>query len=385
MFLLLLRALAFGCLLFFFNSVFAQAIRVDSSWQVPDSSLLFDTGRPWWFKVQPSPTPTSLKQRPASESEKLVIEKVNQLMAERPAKAIALIDRENIIYTRFNFPANSQSTFMGYSVGKTITAMGVGQAICNGSLKLETKASELIPSLKDKGLGNASVENLLTMSSGTQDAYLASAIMTPDDVRNWDRGDLNLLELISQSRVADSKKTFFITEKPGTSFNYKSTDPYTLGIMVANATQMPFAKWLQLKVFDPAGIAFSGWYGQDKYMNPQADTGLRLKLDDWIRLAIWVNYSSKQEGCFGEFVRNSRKTKIVNNSTTLNSSYQGYGYLTWTDNRTAPDTVFAVGLGNQHIGWHTKSERIVIVFSNSESWRNEIEQLSRDWSQALPN
>ncbi len=40
--------------------------------------------------------------------------------------------------------------FYGYSIGKTVTSMAVGKAICQGMLKLDTTSEQLAPELKGK-------------------------------------------------------------------------------------------------------------------------------------------------------------------------------------------------------------------------------------------
>jgi len=56
--------------------------------------------------------------------------------------------------------------------------MAVGRAICAGKLSLQTKASELIPKLQGKALGEATVHDLLRMSSGTAQINADSTIGT---------------------------------------------------------------------------------------------------------------------------------------------------------------------------------------------------------------
>ena len=65
------------------------------------------------------------------------------------------MDGSDIVYLAFNAQADSESLFFGMSMGKTVTAMGVGQASCAGKLTLQSKA-----------LGNPTVHDLLRYGIG---------------------------------------------------------------------------------------------------------------------------------------------------------------------------------------------------------------------------
>ena len=91
------------------------------------------------------------------------------LVGQRPAKVFALMDGSDIVYLAFNAQADSESLFFGMSMGKTVTAMGVGQASCAGKLTLQSKA-----------LGNATVHDLLRMASGAEEQNGDSTIWTPE-------------------------------------------------------------------------------------------------------------------------------------------------------------------------------------------------------------
>ena len=61
-------------------------------------------------------------------------------------------------------------------------------------------------------------------------------------------------------------------------------------------------------------------------------------------------------------------------------AFAGYGYLIWTDNETAPDTYWAVGIGGRRIAWSRRNDRMLIAFSNVEDWMADLQALFRDWS-----
>ena len=349
----------------------------------PDDWLLTKRGPSWWHKTQPSPTPVELKKRSPSPSEQALIDRARTLVANRPAKAFALMDGDAVLYAEYKAPADPEALFFGFSMGKTVTAMAVGQAICSGKLKLDTKASEIVPELIGKALGNATVHDLLRMTSGAAEPNADSTIWSPEQFKEWGRGNLDLEKLVTDDRVTKAARGVFSNYVPGEHFSYKSTDPILLGVMVARTTGLPFSQWVQEQVLNPMGAAHAGLYVQDRQQNGLADSGLRIRLDDWMRFAWWVKSSSKESGCFGDFVRKATSTQIANGSSPATRKtgklFGGYGYFAWTDNGIAPNTAWASGWGGQRISWHKDSDRMVVVFSNMENWMPEVYEVAKDW------
>jgi len=354
----------------------------DGAAAAPDEWLLVKRGNPWWYTTKPSPTPVALRQRTPTAAEQQVIDRARQLVANRPAKAFALMDGDAVVYSETKAPADAESVFFGFSMGKTVTAMAVGQAICANKLKLDTKASELVPELAGKAMGTATVHDLLRMASGAADPNPDSSVWTPEQFREWGRGNLNLLDLVFSDRVAKAQRGVFSDYKPGEYFSYKSTDPHLLGIMVSRATNTVWNQWIQERILNPMGAAHPGLYVQDRQQNGLADSGLRMRLDDWMRFAVWVKRSSQQQGCFGDFVRKATTTQISNSSRKMGKLFGGYGYFTWTENQVVPNTAWASGWGGQRIGWSTEpaNQRMVITFSNIESWMPDVYEVARAWN-----
>ena len=371
-----------GCL----STAMAQSSNpyADGNAAAPDEWLLVKKGNPWWYETKPSPTPTQLQKRTPTAAEQAIIDRARALVANRPAKAFVLMDGDTVLYSETKAPADADSVFFGFSMGKTVTAMAVGQAICAGKLKLETKASDIMPELNGKALGTATVRDLLRMASGAADPNPDSSVWTPDQFKEWGRGNVNLVNLVTEERIAKAAKGVFSDYKPGEVFTYKSTDPYVLGIMVSRATGTVWNQWIQEQILNPMGASKPGLYVQDRQQNGLADSGLRMRLEDWMRFAVWVKRSSKEQGCFGDYVRAATSTQISNGGSPstrkMGKLFGGYGYFTWTENSITPNTAWASGWGGQRISWHKDSDRMVITFSNVESWMPDVYELAKDWN-----
>ena len=109
------------------------------------------------------------------------------------------------------------------------------------------------------------------MASGAAEPNPDSSVWTPEEFKGWHTGELNLLALVTQDRVAKAGRSFLSEHKPGEHFSYKQTDPFVLGIMVSRATGVALNQWMQAKVLDPMGAAQPGIYQQDRQQNGLAD------------------------------------------------------------------------------------------------------------------
>jgi CubicO group peptidase (beta-lactamase class C family) len=367
------------------GAAFAQTIPLSNLRKAADSTLLATRLPRWWPTTKPSPAVVELHERAPSEGEQAIIDKAEAMLASGELRAFAMLDGDKVVHTGFSGKASRYSMLAGFSMGKTITSMATGKAICAGKLTLTSKAGDVIPEMAGTDLGEATVHDLLRMSSGARmyNNY-PSLLQTEADVVAWVRGEVNLFELLTNSNFTGAHKSFFGNKrKPGEAFQYKGTDPMTLGAMIRNTTGMTFGQWMQKQIIDPMGAADAGNFMEDKFGNGMTSGGSRFTLDDWMRFGLWVKKSSKEPGCFGDYVRTAM-TKQINNDPrgqrTAGHYYDSYGYLMWTENIIAPNTVWALGKGGQLIGWNLGSDRIILAFSNFDESSKKVYEMAKAWS-----
>lgn len=361
----------------------AQLPSVGGIGAAPDEWLL-SNGQPWhhWTVVASAPTP--LPRRAPTAQEAAAVDDARRLFEASPTRAMALVDGGAVVWSAFKPPAGERTRLLSFSVGKTVTAMAVGKAICDGKLTLDTVAGDLVPELKGTDLGVATTRHLLTMSSGTWKGNPDSSMETSDELAAVRAGRMSHVDVLRTARVSTAYTGLFGGKrKPGEEFAYRSTDPQLLGVMINRATGTTYAQWVESQVLLPAGIETPGVVGQDRFGHGDAAGNVRLVLDDWIRFAVWVKDSESTTGCFGDFVRAATRTQIRNTTKDFGKLFDGYGYLTWTDNHRLRDSYWASGHGGQRIGWNHRNRRVLVAFSNLESHMDELYLLYRAWA-ALP-
>lgn len=375
------RTLGLLCALTFLPLIaISQMPSVGQFASAPDEWLL-SNGQIWHLQTSTAKVVAPLIFREPRGAEKAVVEKAQQLFERSAAKSMALFDGNEVVWIGYKTPASSSKRFLSFSVGKTVTAMAVGKAICAGQLSLDSQVSQVIPELAGTDLGNATIEDLLKMSSGTWQGHPDSTILTAEQDQRIRNGSMNFLEVLSASNVnTAAKNAEGRPRKPGEYFAYRSTDPLTLGVALNKVTGTTYAKYVEREVLIPAGIGRTAIIGQDRFGYGAADGNVRLYLEDWIRFAVWVKSNASGSGCFSDFVRKATTRQIPNKSKKSGVSFDGYGYLTWTDNIKRRDSYWAVGHGGQRIGWNHTNNRMMIVFSNVENYMSDLYSLYADWA-----
>lgn len=346
---------------------------------LPDSWLL-SNGQSFHFKSTASPLPRALTQRSPTAQEQAIIEKADSLIRSKPAKAIALVSGDELVWVKFQNPQDSDKLFMSMSVGKTITALAAGKAICSNKISLDTVTADIVPELKDRDLGKSKLVDLLKMSSGTWEGNNDSTVFTGSQERAVNNGKASLLDLISDEKISAFQNSFLRkVSSPGSDFSYKSTEPLTVGVIINRVTGMSYAKYVQQEILNPAGVSSAGVIGQDWFEYGRSDGSVRLRVEDWVRVAVWVRESMDKDDCFGKFLQAASTTQIKNVSKKIGSSFDGYGYFIWTENAYAKDSFWASGHGGQRIGWNQKNKRILVAFSNHETYMLDLYAIYNEW------
>ncbi len=352
----------------------------DNKPTIPNSWLLGSPSK-HHYQTTTAPTPSPLVFREPRGREIEIVARAQQLLANSESKSFALIDGNEVVWLGYKAPASRNSRFLSMSVGKTVTAMAVGVAMCEGRLQPSTRVGDLVAELADTHLGKATVKDLLRMSSGTQEAAGDSTIETPAQRDAIFSGQMSYLDLLRTERVSSQHRSFFGGRTPGDTFSYGSTDPLTLAVMINRATGSTYAQYVEQKVLIPAGIARPGAIGQDHFGYGQGAGSVRLTMEDWIRFAVWVKASSLKNDCFGDYVREATRTQISNSSRSSGAAFAGYGYLIWTENQhSTRDSFWANGYGGQRIGWNRSNNRMMVVFSTEQSHVVDLYRLYADWA-----
>jgi CubicO group peptidase (beta-lactamase class C family) len=355
----------------------------DKTW-LPDEWLL-GGGQPWHHRVAARP-PGAPLGTPAPTSQKAAaVQEVRHLVERYELKVVALVDDGRVIEIAARPGISLSTLLMSASMGKTVTAVAAGKAVCAGLLRLDTTAGSLVPALAGSDLGKATLRDLLTMTSGVVEPPPRNATgLTRDETARYIEGDGRLEELLASPRHAAAQRDGGGIAERGRRFSYKSVDPLAVAAMLQAATGRPTVRWIEDEVLRAVPIADGAVLGTNRRGEfVGAEGNVRLSLADWIRFAAWVQVRRGEAGCFGDWLRamgsSQGRIPLIDG---INGYFGGYGYFTWTDNGLVPQTSWAAGYGGQRIGWSSDpaNRRIFITFGNSaDKDMNAIYPVANRW------
>lgn len=317
-------------------------------------------------------------------------------MDEFPATTgMLLIENGKIIFEGYQGQGSDRAEFYSQSIGKSMTSLAVGQALCRGRIRnLEMQAGEIVPELKVNNLGKSTIRQLLTMSSG---AYMTKLAGQPQFEGGIGRRPLNGKPFfgtpwpirLGQTNIDDllwgsawDKIKYKNERAPGAAFVYKALDTQALGKVIERLTGNSLAAYFDRTVWQEVRGAGSGHWEADRNGSTVAYAGVQFRLRDWGRIAVWVLEQRKRTGCFGDYLRTATTTQIANSrlgSGTL-PRFSGYGYQWWTDHPTVPG-FWGKGYAGQEMGLNPETGKILIKFGYKANTATAagINRLFRQW------
>lgn len=343
---------------------------------------LTGVGQAWHHRSSAHPGVAAVPVRSPTPQERRVIEKAEALMQRIESRVMVLMADGAIVDAISTGGIRFDTRLFSASMGKTVTALAAGLAVCEGHLSLNQRVDSVLPALRGTDLGTATLRDVLTMTSGTTEPGAGDYVGTlPEEVRQYLEGPGNLEQLLATPRQSSAQRALFGKVKPGERFSYKSRDPHTVAMMIERAVSMPTTQWIEQKLLQGFGAEHPVILGTDRsgYFHGAAGV-VRMTLVDWVRFAIWVERLRREDSCMGRFVREMGTTQV--RAPGVMNSISGYGYLTWTDNALAPNTFWAAGYGGQRIAWSADpaNRRVLLLFSNSaDRHADQIYPLAHEW------
>jgi len=275
-----------------------------------------------------SPSPLDRSNPDSAETSdgqlKSVIDRI--MGAERARILMGSIDRK-VVLERYAQDWLRDTTPLGYSMSKSLVALTVGHAACNGKLNLNQKGEEVAPKLAGTSWGNATIKQILNMRSG-------SAILDPakagwkTDALGWHhqqiyKGSLST-DYYDMLRKEDEQKF-----PPGESFQYNNLDTLALTLIVQAAVNRSFSDYFQEMIWQPVQSTHAGAWLQNTHGQTAGATGFSAAPEDWIRLGHYVlDQHAKSDTCFGKFLHEA--TGPISRSYIPSRCY-GYQMWNWCD------------------------------------------------------
>jgi CubicO group peptidase (beta-lactamase class C family) len=286
---------------------------------------------------------------------------LDDFMTHNRVVGLLVIKNNRIVTERYALGNTETSRWISFSVSKSIVSMLVGAAIQDGYIRsLDDKVTEYIPHLKDSSYAEASIRDILQMSSGTQ--WNEDYADPNSDVNNMPRDDLNILRFLgAKARVAT----------PGEKFNYNTAETNLVGAIVRAAVGNNLSTYLTHKIWIPFGMeSDASWMLYGPGSGEIGGCCMNAILRDYGRIGLFA----MQEGILADGTR-ILPEGWMQESTSPSRGHAGYGYLWWLKQ----DSYAAQGVFGQlihidpaqklviavHSAWPTAESRVNSIHSNA--------------------
>jgi CubicO group peptidase (beta-lactamase class C family) len=373
--------------IYFFNLLFLSFTVAEA--QVASVSALGVAGSMTWGSYKqavlpPSDTPLPLPNKELTDADKRIA-KMADSMFERHTAALGvlLIEKGKIIYERYREPGTPTSPMFSYSMSKTLVGDTIGQMMCGGVIgELDKPASTYSKDLEGTVYGEATVKNLLTMSSG-----VAAANMNGEHKGGqWGslaRGWSTNLSLIKEFK--DRGKTFFGNPlKSGEDFNYSNIDTTALSNIADN--NGGFVENFDKYIWSQIGAENKGYWMLGTDNKVVAYSGFSATDRDWGRLAIFsISQLKSNNACINNYMKEATSRQISNSKKLQGKLWHYYGYQQWIGNYGSHASYWWVGFAGQRVAIDPVSERIIVVSSHVGNYGVEIFNLFGAWQRIPTN
>ena len=289
-------------------------------------------------------------------------------------------------------PNSLDTRFELASLSKLFTAVAVAQLVEEGKLSFETTVAAALPDYPNPVVGQRiTIHHLLTHTSGLPDYYRNGKYRQFED-------SIRTLRDFWPTFAMDS-----LWSEPGARFDYSNSNYILLGAIVERASGLPFERYVQARIFDPAGMTSTCYCepGAPRYATPHSryTSGFgptrRAVIERWVEVPAGAKRPGapggggiSTAGDLARFAQALLAHRLLSPSMTTevlapkvstgDGGSRGYGFEVndWNDSRV-------VGHGGNF--WGTMSQLdiypnsgyIVVVLSNNDASGGEA---IRNWT-----
>lgn len=319
-----------------------------------------------WHTLRPSSRPVALRRaiRPLPVTYRFEGRRhtLDDFLRRSATQGFVVLDGQRIVAERYS-SASPGTRFQSWSMAKSFTGTAVGIAVGEGRIRsIDDPVTRYVPELRGSGYAGVSIRNLLRMSSGI--AWSESLSVPPVHAA-----------ASAGASIRDLARAQVRGWRPGSRFEYTSMNSFVLSWVVSRATGTPFHRYLEQKIWHPAGMAGraylgSDWHGADLGYCCVYSTGL-----DFARFGLLYLRDGRANGrqvVPRSWVRASTRPSAPFNVPPGETSL-GYGLQWWLGGGRHGDFM-ASGLGGQKI-YVSPRHSVVITKSTTFSFTTSSEEL----------
>ncbi len=289
---------------------------------------------------------------------------VQTWLQDRAVTGLVVLKNGNLRYEDYYLGTSPDDLRISWSVAKSFLSALVGVLIDEGAIaSIDDPVVKYAPSLKNSAYENASLKDVLQMSSGV--TFDEDYLDKNSDINRMGR-EIALGGTLD-GFAANLSETFV---EPGSVMQYVSIDTHVVGMVVRGATGRSIAELLSEKIIRPLGLEKEPYYLTDGEGVAFVLGGLNLTTRDYARFGQMV----LQDGLYNgqqivpkDWIRASTRA-----SANTETGKNGYGYQWWIPIvNPVEGEFFARGIYGQYIYINRDLGVVIAVNSADRGFRGE--------------
>ena len=278
---------------------------------------------------------------------------------------LVVLRADTLVHERYWSGWSDTSPATSWSVAKSVVSALVGIALAEGSIEsLEDPVTRYLPELAGSGYEGVPLRHLLTMSSGVD--------FDEDYESNF--SDINWIFIRSMALgrpMLDYYAELERAREPGIYNEYASSDTGVLALVLARATGMSLARYLETHLWQPAGMESDAFWSTDRSGAEIGFCCLNAVLRDWAGFGLLY----LQDGMRNEsrilpagWVTRSVQPEAPHLEPGPNPASHwtfGYGYNWWIPEDPEDGEFTAIGVYGQYI-YVNPARGVVVVKTGTD-------------------
>ncbi|WP_108482028.1 serine hydrolase [Oceaniglobus ichthyenteri] len=194
---------------------------------------------------------------------------------------VLVLHKGRIVYERYDGCLDENTLHGAMSVTKSLTGLMAEVLIAEGKLDETAKLADLIPELADSAFGDATVAQVLEMTTGLQ----YSEDYSDPDAEVWTYAEAG--SPLPKPEGYDGPRSYFeylqTVEKQGEhgdAFGYKTVNSDVAGWLIARTSGVSVAQYLSNRIWSQIGAEREAFYTVDSIGTPFAGGGFNATLRD---------------------------------------------------------------------------------------------------------
>ena len=282
---------------------------------------------------------------------------------DRNVTSLVVLKDGNIVFEEYYHDTKPDDVRINWSISKSYLSALFGVVVAEGHIdSIDDPASKYAPELQNTAYRDASIKDVLQMSSGVtfDEDYLAFF----SDINKMGRvlalgGSMDAFALQQNSSFA----------APGETWRYVSIDTHVVGMIIRGATGQDIASLMTEKIIKPLGMEANPYFLTDGH-------GVAFVLGG-------LNTTTRDNARFGQMFANGgmwQEQQIVpadwvEASTTASANTEpgetGYGYQWWVPDGSQKGQFLGRGIYGQYVYIDRINNVVIAVHSADRAFRED--------------